>query len=96
MDWLRSEDLKEEKVVTTPIIIIALDGPIACCCQAHRRVKPLGKSKLHQECPASDSCDRLVAADVQLRQEPDEDEEEDEGDGKKNEDDDDTNDGYSE
>jgi hypothetical protein len=25
MDWLRSEDLKEEKVVTTPIAIIAVD-----------------------------------------------------------------------
>jgi hypothetical protein len=23
MDWLRSEDLKEEKVVTTPISIVA-------------------------------------------------------------------------
>jgi len=23
MDWLRSEDLKEEKVVTTPVVIIA-------------------------------------------------------------------------
>jgi len=23
MDWLRSEDLKEEKVVTTPIFIVA-------------------------------------------------------------------------
>jgi hypothetical protein len=23
MDWLRSEDLKEEKVVTTPFLIIA-------------------------------------------------------------------------
>jgi len=23
MDWLRSEDLKEEKVVTTPTIIVA-------------------------------------------------------------------------
>jgi hypothetical protein len=23
MDWLRSEDLKEEKVITTPLVIIA-------------------------------------------------------------------------
>jgi len=23
MDWLRSEDLKEEKVVTTPVFIVA-------------------------------------------------------------------------
>jgi hypothetical protein len=25
MDWLRSEDLKEEKVVTAPLAIIAVD-----------------------------------------------------------------------
>jgi hypothetical protein len=24
MDWLRSEDLKEEKVVTTPIVILSV------------------------------------------------------------------------
>jgi hypothetical protein len=24
MDWLRSEDLKEEKVVTAPIVIVSL------------------------------------------------------------------------
>jgi len=28
MDWLRSEDLKEEKNVTAPIIIIAVEEPI--------------------------------------------------------------------
>jgi hypothetical protein len=46
----------------------------------------------------SDPSDRSVAADVLLRQEPDEeeDEEEDEGDGKEDDEDDDTDDGYSE
>jgi hypothetical protein len=29
MDWLRSEDLKEEKNVTAPIVIIALHASIA-------------------------------------------------------------------
>ena len=29
MDWLRSEDLKEEKNVTAPITIIADEGPLA-------------------------------------------------------------------
>ncbi|MGA8216825.1 MAG: hypothetical protein WB799_24790 [Candidatus Sulfotelmatobacter sp.] len=50
------------------------------------------------ECPDSDPPDRSVAADVHLRQEPDEEEEEDESDGKEKEDDDDddTDDGYSE
>ena len=53
------------------------------------------------ECPDSDTSDRSVAADVLLRQEPEDEEdeeEEDEGDGKEKEedDDDDTDDGYSE
>ena len=57
-------------------------------------------SRIHPECPDSDPYDRSVAADVLVRQEPDEEEEdEDEGDGKKmtmmtNDDKDD--DGYSE
>ena len=55
-------------------------------------------SRIHPECPDSDPRDRSAAADVVLRQEPDEeDEEEDEGDGKEDNDDDDKDDdGYSE
>ena len=59
-------------------------------------------SRIHLECPDSDPCDRSAAADVVLRQEPDEeeedeDEDEDEGDGKEdNDDDDNDDDGYSE
>ena len=54
-------------------------------------------SRIHPESPDSDPSDRSVAADVLLRQEPDEDEEEDEGDGKEDDDDDDKDDdGYSE
>ena len=54
-------------------------------------------SRIHPEGPDSDTSDRSVAADVLLRQEPDEDEEEDEGDGKEDDDDDDKDDdGYSE
>jgi len=58
-------------------------------------------SRIHPECPNSGLSDRSVAADVLLRQEPDEeeDEEEDEGDGdgKEDEDDDGKDDeGYSE
>ena len=54
-------------------------------------------SRIHPECPDSDPSDWPVAADVLLRQEPDEeeDEEEDEGDGNEDDDDDD-DDGYSE
>jgi hypothetical protein len=57
-------------------------------------------SRSHQEYLDSDARDRLVVADVLLRQEPDEeeDEEEDEDNGKEDtdDDDDDTDDGYSE
>ena len=56
-------------------------------------------SRIHSACPESARSDRLAAADVLLRQEPDqvEDEEEDEGDGKEDDDDDGKNDdGYSE
>jgi hypothetical protein len=56
--------------------------------------------RIHPECPDSDTSGRSVAADVLLRQEPDEeeDEEEDEGDGdsEEDDDDDDKDDGYSE
>ena len=54
-------------------------------------------SRIHAECPESDRFDRSVAADILLRQEPDEDEEEDDDDGKDDgRDDDETDDGYSE
>jgi hypothetical protein len=56
-------------------------------------------SRICPEYPGSDASDHSVAADVLLRQEPDEeeDEEEDEGDGKEGDDDDDEDDdGYSE
>jgi hypothetical protein len=56
-------------------------------------------SRIHPECPDSYSSDRLVAADVLLRQEPEEEEgeEEDQGDGKEDDDDDGKDDdGYSE
>jgi hypothetical protein len=58
-------------------------------------------SRIHPDCPDSDPPDGLVAADVLLRQEPDEEEDEeedeDEGDDKEDADDDDTaDDGYSE
>jgi hypothetical protein len=54
-------------------------------------------SRIHPECPDSDPSDRSVAADVLLRQDPDEEEGEDEGDGKEDDDDaDEDDDGYSE
>jgi hypothetical protein len=56
-------------------------------------------TRIHPERPDSDLSDHSLAADVLLRQEPDEeeDEEEDEGDGKDDDNEDDVNeDGYSE
>lgn len=51
-------------------------------------------SRIHPECPDSDPCDRLAAADVAVRQESDE---EDEADGKEDDDEDEEeDDGYSE
>jgi hypothetical protein len=55
-------------------------------------------SRIRPEYLDSDPSDRSVAADVVLRQEPEEeeDEEEGEGDGKEDDDNDDKDDGYSE
>ena len=55
-------------------------------------------SRIHPECPGSDPSGHSVAAEVHVREAPDEDEEEDENDDKEKEDDDDddTDDGYSE
>jgi hypothetical protein len=67
-------------------------------CQGLRGL-PLDMSRIHPECPGSGPSDRLVVADVLLRQEPaeEEDEEEDEGDGKEDDEDaDEDDDGYSE
>jgi hypothetical protein len=35
MDWLRSEDLKEEKVVTAPLVIIADRGRLILAARAN-------------------------------------------------------------
>jgi len=55
-------------------------------------------SRIRPECSDADQPNRSVAADIVLRQEPDEeeDEEEDEGDGEEDDEDGDADDGYSE
>jgi len=54
-------------------------------------------SRIHPECPDSDPSDRSIAADVLLRQEPDEEEDEEEDEDEDNgKEDDDQDDGYSE
>jgi len=54
-------------------------------------------SRIHPECSDVDPPDRSVAADVHLRQEPDEEEEEDEEeDGEQNDDEEEDDEGYSE
>ncbi len=51
-------------------------------------------SRIHPECPNSDPSDRSVAADILLREEPDEEEDEEDEQDEDNEEDDDE--GYSE
>jgi hypothetical protein len=94
MDWLRSEDLKEEKTVTAPTVIVAVIA--VCRCYEWRGV-PLDMSGICPEFPGSFFPNHSVAADILVREEPDE-EEEDEDDGKDKDydDDDEENDGYSE
>ncbi len=56
-------------------------------------------SRRHPECPNSEPSDRLVTADVLLRQEPDEEEDEEadeEEDGEENEEEEEDDEGYSE
>ncbi len=63
-----------------------------------REAYHLGMSRIRPEKPGPGSTDPSVAADVLLRQEPDEeeDEEEDEGERKEDDEDEETDDGYSE
>jgi len=89
MDWLRSEDLKEERNVTAPIRIIAVYELYRS--RAPQSV-PLGMHRMNSERLARDP---WFAADIFLREEPDE-EEEDEEEDDGGEEDDDGNDGYSE
>ena len=78
-------------------ILLSLSAPPIVATLPKVRGVPLNMSRIHPECPDSDPSDRSVAADVLLRQDPDEEEEEDEGDGKEDDDDaDEDDDGYSE
>ena len=90
MNWLRSEDLKEEKNVSAPIAIIAVHA--LCRCHKWRGV-PLGMHRMNPEHVAPD---HSVADDIFLREEPDEEEDEDENNGEADGDDDEGDDGYSE
>jgi hypothetical protein len=100
MDWLRSEDLKEEKNVTAPIAIVAFRA--LCRLRSgetlvvhYRRGVPLGMQRMSPEHLDADHFSRY---DARLRQEPEEDdsEEEEEDDGKEDDDGTQNDDGYSE
>ena len=76
-----------------------LTSPLHSVVAKRRRGVPLGMHRINPEYLDHDSSDRSLAADILLRQEPDEDEdeeEEDEGDDKEEEDDEESDDGYSE
>ena len=97
MDWLRSEDLKEEKNVTAPITIIAGAGTLCILgFSTGSEAYHWDMRRLRPQFPALSTSDRAVAADVLFRDEPAEEEDEDEDDGKEKEDDDENGDGYSE
>ena len=93
MDWLRSEDLKEEKNVTAPIAIIAVQalcrshavarrtvGHAANESRTHRSMTNCSRFILHplivpvimsNDSVSSTTFDHSVAADILVREEPD-------------------------
>jgi hypothetical protein len=82
MDWLRSEDLKEEKSVTAPETIITAKEPIALChCQTERGV-PLGCEQIASRMPRLRPTSSVGGCRCPSRASEEEDEEEDEGDDK--------------
>jgi len=96
MDWLRSEDLKEEKNVTAPSCHDSTYGPVSYFGVADRaRRNIVDMRRLSVEHPVLSAWDHFVAADVLVRDEPEEEEEEEEDDDS-SEDEDDNGDGYSE
>jgi hypothetical protein len=72
MDWLRSEDLKEEKNVTAPTTIIA----VYALCRLPRST--IGHAPNESRYFDADFVYRSLAADVPLREDPDEDDDEEE------------------
>ena len=49
MDWLRSEDLKEEKNVTAPILIIAVHALFRFEATGERTIGHASKTRLRRE-----------------------------------------------
>ena len=95
MNWLRSEDLKEEKDVTAPTFIIAA-YPL---CRSSRTDEAYhwGMQRPNLEHRNPTPSDRSLPADMFLREEPEEEEEEEEDEEEHNGDkDDDGDEGYSE
>jgi hypothetical protein len=94
MDWLRSEDLKEEKNVTAPVVIIAVPctASLPSSSEAHHR----STHRINPECLDSSRSGEAIAVTILLREEPDEDEEEEDDRKEEDDDGDEGDDGYSE
>ena len=97
MDWLRSEDLKEEKNVTAPNCHDSRFGTLVLgiadnADNARSNIEDM--RRLNVEHPALGAGDGFVASDVLVREEPEEEDEDEDDDSK--EDEDDSGDGYSE
>src|SRR6266566_2265509 len=74
--------------------LTALVDILSVRCQRIRGV-PLGMRRIHPECLDPETSDRSVAADVLVREEPDE-EDDEEGDGEEKEGEEEDDEGYSE
>src|SRR6266487_2487682 len=73
----------------------ALIAILSVRCQRIRGV-PLGMRRIHPECLDPETSDRSVAADVLVREEPDEEDDDEERDGEEKEGEEEDDEGYSE
>ncbi len=94
MDWLRSEDLKEEEDVTAPFLSIA-GYPLRRSSRTDEAYH-WGMQQLNLEHGEPHPSGRSVPTDMLLREEPDDDEEEEEDEEHNSNGDDDGDEGYSE
>jgi hypothetical protein len=72
MDWLRSEDLKEEKNVTAPKSNYSSPSRLPF---AKRGGVPLGHVSMNSQYVAAEPCDLSLPSGILLREEPEDEEE---------------------
>ncbi len=94
----QASQVRHIRIAAAPARTSLASDPFVAVLAKRYEAYHLGMSRIRPEYLDPETSDRSVAADVLVREEPDEeeDEEEDEGDGKEDDDDDDKDDGYSE